>query len=102
MTTERRAIDGDFEREVGASLIGWIAATRAGRWRGPRGALDYVQVQEHTPQAPVRDFVAWASGYSDHLVPGARERMEAFADDVLGLGADEAAEIERMKNEAAA
>lgn len=78
-----RPIDAEFEREVGAALLGWIAATRAGRWRGPRGAIEYVAVTEGTTKALVRDFVAWASGYSDSLVPGARERMETLADALL-------------------
>lgn len=78
-----RAMDAAFEREVGAALLGWIAATRSGRWRGPRGALEYVEVPEGTPVALVRDFVAWASGYSEHLVPGARDRMEALGDELL-------------------
>lgn len=78
-----RTIDAEFQREVGASLLGWIAATRGGRWRGPRGALDYVKVTEGTTDALVRDFVAWGSGYSDHIVPGARERMEGLALELL-------------------
>lgn len=98
MTTERRAIDGDFEREVGAALLGWIAATRVGRWRGPRGGLDYIEVNDAAPDGLVRDFVAWASGYSDHLVPGARDRMEALADEMLRARA----EVERAKAEVAA
>ena len=85
-----RAMDDTFQAEVGASLLAWIAATRAGRWRGPRGALDYVKVTEGTTDALVRDFVAWASGYSDHLTPGARERMEALGDE-LGAATGEKA-----------
>jgi hypothetical protein len=82
-----RPTDEAFEREVGASLLAWIAVTSAGRWRGPRGALEYVKVTEGTTDALVRDFVAWASGYSDHLVPGARDRMEALAQELLaGVG----------------
>lgn len=78
-----RRIDDEFCQEVGTSLLGWIAATRAGRWRGPRGALDYVEVTDGTTDALVRDFIAWASGYADHLAPGSRERMESFADELL-------------------
>ena len=78
-----RTINADFEREVGAALLGWIAATKAGGWRGPRGALDYIEVNPAAPDGLVRDFVAWASGYSDHLVPGARERMEALGVELL-------------------
>lgn len=78
-----RAIDADFEREVGAALLGWIAATKAGGWRGPRGALDYIEVNPAAPDGLVRDFVAWASGYSDHLVPGARDRMESLGSELL-------------------
>lgn len=85
MTT--RPMDDEFQREVGASLLAWIAATNGGRWRGPRGALDYVQVAEGTTDALVRDFIAWASGYSDHLVPGARERMEALGAEITRTSA---------------
>lgn len=86
-----RLIDAQFEREVGGALLAWIAATRAGRWRGPRGALEYVEVNDAAPDGLVRDFVAWASGYSDELVEGARGRMEAFGDELL------CAEVERVK-----
>lgn len=61
--------------DIGRSLLGWVAATRAGRWRGPRGALDYVDPQTGADRL-VQDFIAWASGYSDDLIPGARKRME--------------------------
>lgn len=85
MSAERK-IDDDFCREVGASLLDWIAATIGGRWAGPRGALDYVEVQERTTDALVRDFVIWASGYSGTLGPAARENMEQLGSDLLRAG----------------
>lgn len=87
-----RVIDADFEREVGAALLRWIATTVGGRWAGPRGALDYVQVSDGTTNALVRDFVAWATGHADAIQPGARERMEAFGHELL----------ERVKSEGVA
>ena len=81
-----RAVDADFQREVGIALLSWIVATRAGRWRGPRGTLDYAEVNDQAPDGLVRDFVAWASGYADDLAPGSRERMEGLADELLAAG----------------
>lgn len=69
--TELSALD------VGAALLGWIAATTAMRHASPRGGLDYLAVEDGTAGALVRDFVASACGHPG-LVPGCRDRLHAL------------------------
>lgn len=61
--------------EVGAAVLGWIAAMRGLRHASPRGGLDYLAVEEGSAGALVRDFVASSSGHPG-LVPGCRERLD--------------------------
>lgn len=66
------------QAQVGAALEGWLAVTTTLGHSSPGSSLDYgARPEPGTPEAFVRDFVAWTSHHPSKS-PGCEERLREF------------------------